>query len=352
MVQETGPVTIAGFPVGLGTIADLAPVYDQAGLGWLVLDADGVISRWDLAESTRTAVATASVPEEPDHQAWCGHELRRRLHVSGSGLFAAVVNDYGRFGEVIDLRAGRVTMALDNGGGDAETVPFSLAFARHHDRDVVIHRTAWNRLDVSDAASGHVLTARGPTSYRSGEPRPDHYLDYFHGALYVSPDGARIVDDGWFWHPVGIPVAWDLAAWLDSNAWESEDGPTKIEFCFLEYWDRAVTWIGNHHVAIEDIGDDDTPACTRVFDLTQTTPLGRGRARQAAEIAVLYGPEGRFYSDGNTLLSAGENGLSLWDPVTGTLLRFIPGFAPVYYHPAARELLEVSDTRVRRWRHT
>jgi hypothetical protein len=157
---------------------------------------------------------------------------------------------------------------------------------------------------VSDAASGHLLTARGPTSYRSGEPRPDHYLDSFHGALHVSPDGARIFDDGWFWQPVGNPEAGELAAWLDSNAWESEDGHTKIEFCFLEYWDRAVTWIGNNRVAIEDIGDDDTPACTRVFDLTKTRPSGRDRARQAAEVAVLYGPEGRFFSDGTTLSGA------------------------------------------------
>lgn len=348
---ETGPVTAVGFPAGVGALADLAPFHDEAGLAWLVLDDDGVISRWDLAEGTATTVATATVPGEPGHQAWCGHELQRRLHVSGSGLFAAVVNDYGRFGEVIDLRAGQVTMALDNGGGHAETVPFSLAFARHRSRDVVIHRTAWNRLDVSEASSGRLLTSRGPTGYQSGEPRPGHYLDYFHGALYVSPDEARIFDDGWFWHPVGIPVAWELAAWLDGNAWESEDGPTKIEFCVLEYWDRAFSWIGSHRVAIEDIGDDDTPPCTRIFDLTTaTTP--RGRTRQAAEIAVLHGPQGRLFSDGTTLLSADDDGLSLWDPATGSLTGSIPGFTPAYYHPAARELLEVSDTRLRRCRLT
>jgi hypothetical protein len=351
MVQ-LGPVTAIGFPPGIGAIADLAPVDDEAGTGWLVLDANGLISRWDPAAGTCTALATASVPEEPDHQAWCEHELRRRLHVSAAGLFAAVVNDYGRFGEVIGLRAGPVTMALDNGGGHAETVPFSLAFARHHGQDVVIHRTAWNRLDVSDAASGRLLTTREPTSFRSGEPVPAHYLDYFHGALHLSPDGATIFDDGWFWQPFGIPVTWELAAWLDGNAWESEDGPTKTEFCLLEYWDRAFTWIGNHRVAIEDTGDDETPACARVFDLTQVTSPGRGLTRQAAEIAVLHGPEGRFFSDGTTLLSSGEDGLSLWDPLTGTRTGFTPEFTPAYYHPATQELLEVSDANVRRARHT
>jgi hypothetical protein len=351
MVQ-VGPVTDVGFPAGIEAIADLAPVDDGAGPGWLVLDAGGMVSRWDRAAGTCRVLATASVPGEPGHQAWCGHDLRRRLHVSASGLFAAVVNDYGRLGEVIDLRAGRVTMALDNGGGHAETVPFSLAFARHQGRDVVIHRTAWNRLDVSDAASGRLLTAREPTSYLSGEPRPGHYLDYFHGALDLSPDGTRIFDDGWIWHPAGIPVTWELAAWLDGNPWESEDGPTRTGFCGLEYWDRTFTWIGSHRVAIEDISDDQTPPCTRVFDLVQAASPGPGRTRQAAEIAILHGPEGRFFSDGTTLLSSGEDGLSLWDPLTGARTGFTTGFIPAYYHPAARELLEVSGGKLRRAQHT
>lgn len=87
MVQ-VGPVTDAGFPAGIEAIADLAPVDDEAGPGWLVLDAGGVISRWDLAAGTCRMLATASVPAEP------GHDLRRRRHVAASGLFAAVVNDY------------------------------------------------------------------------------------------------------------------------------------------------------------------------------------------------------------------------------------------------------------------
>jgi hypothetical protein len=91
---------------------------------------------------------------------------------------------------------------------------------------VTIHRTSWNRLDLSDPATGAPLSDRGPTSYRQGEPRPDYYLDYFHGRLHVSPGAKHIADDGWVWHPVGLVTVWDLEAWLGS-AWESEDGPTK-----------------------------------------------------------------------------------------------------------------------------
>ena len=64
MVQ-VGPATEVGFPAGMAAIADLAPVDDAAGTGWLVLDAAGVISRWDLAAGTCRALVTASVPGEP-----------------------------------------------------------------------------------------------------------------------------------------------------------------------------------------------------------------------------------------------------------------------------------------------
>ena len=100
-----------------------------------------------------------------------------------------------------------------------------------------------------------------------------------------------------------------------------------------------------------DTGDDETPACTRVFDLAQVASPGPGRLREAAEIAVLHGPEGRFFSDGTTLLSSGEDGLSRWDPLTGTRTGFTPGFTPAYFHPATRELVELSGGKLRRARY-
>ena len=78
------------------------------------------------------------------------------------------MHDYGRYGRVYDLAGGRCTLELDAGAAHEETVPFSFAFAEHRGRTVAIHRTDWNRLDVSDAASGALLTERGPTNYRPG----------------------------------------------------------------------------------------------------------------------------------------------------------------------------------------
>jgi hypothetical protein len=41
-------------------------------------------------------------------------------------------------------------MVLHCGGNDADTVPFSVAFTQHRDRTVLVHRSDWSRLDVSD----------------------------------------------------------------------------------------------------------------------------------------------------------------------------------------------------------
>lgn len=138
-------------PVELGPIADLAPVHDESGSIWLLLATSGA--------------------------------LRRRLHASSCGDFAAVANDYGRHGQVLDLRSGRVTMTLDGGDYHPETVPFSLAFFEARGRTVVIHRSDWNRLDLSDPASGELLTVRETPGFGEDRKQPPHYLDYFHGGL-------------------------------------------------------------------------------------------------------------------------------------------------------------------------
>jgi hypothetical protein len=169
-----------------------------------------------------------------------------------------VVNDYGRYGQVIDLSTGASTMDLDGGDYRLDTVPFSLAFTRHADQTVVVHRTAWNRLDVSTPASGKLLTRRELAYKTQGNERPPHSLDYFHGALHPSPTGQWLADDGWVWSPVGMPVTWDLHAWLDAYVWESEDGPTRRRLCQRWYhWDTPMCWIDPIHLAVSGLGDDE-----------------------------------------------------------------------------------------------
>ncbi|MBM9509210.1 hypothetical protein [Actinacidiphila acididurans] len=355
----SGAVREIPVPKGLGEVADLAPVSRGERPVWLALGADGTISHWDMAAGDHEPVATTGLAAEPDREPWAGHRCRRRLHACGDGTFAAVVNDYGRLGEVIDLRTGRTTLALDNQGGHEETVPFSLAFARHRGRDVVVHRTAWNRLDVSDAQSGALLTARSHAAPADERARPEHFLDYFHGALYVSPDGRRILDDGWLWHPVGFPAVWDLDRWLEIEVWESEDGPSRVDVCGREYyWDHAMTWLGSARVAVEGIGDDeeDMRPGARILDTTRTAQGDLWRVPTAVEVLAFEGPSGRFFSDGIHLFSSGDGdgnisaaGLSAWDPARGELLGVVPGFFPTHHHPGARQFVEIAGDAVRVW---
>lgn len=360
MSSGDGEVREIPVPKGVGEVADLAPVSDGGRPVWLVLDAGGAVSRWDMAAGVHEPVAATTLTTEQDREPWAGHRCRRRLHASANGMFAAVVNDYGRLGEVIDLRTGRTTLTLDNQGGHEETVPFSLAFARGGERDVVVHRTAWNRLDVSDARTGALLTARSHAEPAQDGTPSEHHLDYFHGALRVSPDGRRILDDGWVWHPVGFPAVWDLDRWLEGEVWESEDGPSRADVCGREYyWDHAMTWIDSTRVAVGGLGDDEEvmrPGA-RVFDTTRTAEGDLWRMPTSVELLAFEGPSGQFFSDGTRLYSSGDSegagggaaGLSAWDPSEGGLLGLVPGFFPSHHHPDAGQFAEVAGGAVRVW---
>jgi hypothetical protein len=345
-----------GLPKEAGKIADVAPVVQGGRSVWLLLAEDGLITHFDAGSGEWRHLARVTLAWEPDHKPWCGHVLKPRLHASPGGDFAAVVNDYGRYGQIIDLQSGQVTLALDGGNYHPETVPFSFAFAQVNGRVVAIHRTAWNRVDVSDPSTGSLLTARSPTSYRRGEDRPAHYLDYFHGALYLSPNGIRIADDGWVWHPVGVPAAWNRAPWLSENAWESEDGPTRKAICARDYyWDHALAWLDDDKIAIGGLGDDDQDMIDgpRIFDLSLPGSAGvrwRTDWPWPRELTAFAGPAGTFVSDGQRLYSSDQNGLSRWDVNDGCRTGFLQGFHPAHHHRSARELVQLADDALVRWR--
>jgi hypothetical protein len=337
-------------PEQVGSIVDIAPIQCGGRSVWLMLADGGVLIRFDADSGDLDRVASVDVPAEPDHKPWCGHVLRRRLHASACGKFAAVVNDFGRYGRVVDLATGRVTLALDGGDYHPETVPFSFAFAEINGRIVAIHRTAWNRLDVSDPATGVLLSVRGPTGYRQGEARPEHYLDYFHGAIYVSPRCSRIVDDGWIWHPVGVPSTWSLDRWLSDNVWESEGGDTKKHLCFRNYyWNHGFTWIDESRVAVGGIGDDDRLMVdgARIFDVTSSDKT-RTCFNSGLELIEFSGPAGAFFSDGIWLYSSDKSGLSRWDFRDGARTGHLPTFKPTHHHRSAGELVQLFDGKLAR----
>jgi hypothetical protein len=341
-------------PEELGRVVDVAPILVERRSHWLLLAEDGWIARFQADTGVWSRVGRAALRPEPDHEPWCGRILRTHLHASPAGEFAAVVNDYGRYGEVIDLRSSRRTLSLDGGDYHEETVPFSFAFAQINGRVVAIHRTDWNRLDISDPCSGELLSERNPTSYSHGEVQPAHYLDYFHGAIQLSPSHARIVDDGWVWHPVGVPTTWEVESWIH-NVWESEDGPTRQSLCARDgYWDHALTWLDDARIAIGGLGDDHADVIDGVRILDVSEPGERDQRfgsslPGARELAAFAGPAGSFFSDGRCLFSSDRSGLARWDLHDGSRTGFLQGFQPTHHHRGARELVQVVDGALVRW---
>ncbi len=305
------------------------------------------VNSWGLAVDELAAIRLG---DEPDRGSWSGHVRHPKLHVSHEGAFAAVVNDFGQYGTVVDLGTGQVTMTLDGGGYHPETVPFSATFAVHDGRPVLVHRTAWNRLDVSDPADGTLLTERGPTAYGRDEQRPANYLDYFHGRLFLSPDGSRLLDDGWVWHPIGIPTTWSLDRWLSDNVWESETGTSRVDLAARGYyWNHGFCWLDESRVVVEGIGEDDLDIVdgVRIFDLDEIDG-SQTRFRQAIEVHSFAGPTGRFFADGDLLFSSDASGLSVWDLPNGALIDQIRGFEPSAHSRIDRILFQATGSTLRR----
>ncbi len=273
------------------------------------------------------------------------------LCLSPRADFGAVYQASDRHAFVFDLATGKGTAQIDRGDYRPENSCFPIAFFVSGDRTLLVAATDWNRLDIIDPATGWVLTKRGPTSYKKGEVRPPHYLDYFHAQLSVSPDHHWIVDNGWFWHPWGIVQSWNLRDWLQKNVWESEDGPSLRALAGRSYWDGPLCWIGDSTVAIWGWVDDDLeliPA-VRMFDV-----------RDGRETNWFPGPECRrpgawppkklapsLFFDRYLFSVHEEHGTGVWDIVTGERLLQDPSLKPIGYHPLSKEFVTLLPDGVR-----
>src|SRR5262249_3448308 len=141
----------------------------------------------------------------------------------------------------------------------------------------------------------------------------EHYLDYFHCSLVVSPGQTMIADAGWVWHPVGIVTAWSLERWLGENVWESEDGPSRQRVLWRDYyWGGPMCWLDERRLAVWGYGNDDEWQIdgVRTFDVTTN-----------AELAWFPGPRGELIHD-RVLASFGDDAkhFAIWDVATGARL--------------------------------
>jgi hypothetical protein len=304
--------------IGLPALLELQPVVGTDRDHWIGVGRDGCVHALDLDRGQ--ARRLAHLPAE-----LVTLDQPILLRLTSDARLAAVANGHGVTGAVIELATGRVTMELRRDRYHPEHCVFPVAFVERGGRELLVHATDWNRLDVSDAHTGELLTAREPTSYTRDEPRPPHYLDYFHGRLAISPDGRRIADDGWVWSPVGVVTTWSLERWLEDNVWESEDGPSLHQLCYRDSWDLPLCWLDADRLAVWGYGSADplVPA-VRIFD-----------AETAHEERWFAGPRGQLFFD-RVLVSAAPDVAEVWDVDAGARLARDRQAAITHHHPSAK----------------
>lgn len=307
----------------------------------LVLKADGEICGVNLHNGTITSLCTVELPRLPSDDDNHFGKPALRLYANTSGTFCAIVADKGREGLVVATSSGTITKRLDGGDYYQETVPFSASFVRVDDMDVFIYRTEWNRLDAMDPATGRSLTERSFEPYEETGKRPPHYLDYFHGQLWSSPDGSRILDDGWVWHPASIPRIWSITDWVRFNPWESEDGASVVELPVRDDWNTPACWMSERRVAMWGLGEWDVDEVeergkrpgVRIFDATSTDRSSDGQWA----IDMDETPH-QLFSDGQHLFIVGQTCTTIWDTASRSNISTLPNFS-ARLHDAKRGTL-------------
>lgn len=310
MTDPTHPV-LTGRPV-----LDLVPV-TVPDCDLVLLDDRGDLIALDLDTGEQRVLCRVPLPvlRQRSNELHLTSE-RVRLLVSADTTVAVVVRDGGRDGVVVDLGTGAVTLRLSNDGYHCGTVRFSAALVRHGARWAVVHRTAWNRLDVSDALTGELLTPRTGTDD----------LDYFHAGLAVSRSGRFIADGGWVWSPDGDLRVWSLADWLDRNPDESENGPSVVTPMITEDWDAPMVWLTGDLLVVAcpdtwEAEQDERPVAPHLRVIDPTAPAWDRRLDVGALPTALL-------TDGRLVIGTSGDASTAWDPGTGDRVWHWPDFAP------------------------
>ena len=131
--------------------------------------------------------------------------------------------------------------------------------------------------------------------------------------------------------------------------WESEGGPSRVDYAFLDEWGRGVVWIAPNRIAVPDVGDHEELACIRILDPTELESSPNVTSAVMKTVATLRGPGGRYFTDGTLLMISGEADLEGWDVEQGNKAFTSPRFRPVRQHLHSLELVEIGDGAIRCW---
>lgn len=279
----------------------------EAGGAWIALCEDGQVGRLDLV--ARAFRPLARVP------AWTALGDGFRFEISADARFAAVRPGEGRPGVVLDLARGVETLVLERAPDPSFGFPFAMAFVKRAERTLLVHATAWGRLDASDAQTGELLTAR-----------PDPPPSLLYTPLLVSPDGSWLASDAWTTGSSGgLTVVFSLARWLDGNMSEPDGGSGLREIAWEGAGGRPMVWVDAETLGVWGTPGEEGDVFAPV--------LRRMRADRDDELAPIACPlndtlaaeDGRLYAFGRI------DGLSVIDLGTGDRLLHRPDVRPTAY---------------------
>lgn len=136
--------------------------------------------------------------------------------------FICVSEQFGLNAAVIDIRDGEVRL-FKREDYHADVSDYSIGFLRHNEQILLIHQTQWNRLDITDLATGQLLSKREVYikdigAEQTGKPNYQYdtknYFDYFHGLLHIAPDNRHFLSNGWHWMPVDRIYCYNIDTYL------------------------------------------------------------------------------------------------------------------------------------------
>lgn len=88
-------------PTKIGPLLDFAPA-NGPDSEWLLLSTTGEIIRFNCDSCKYDILARAEITHEPDREPWSNRLLKQRLSSSPDQKFAAILNDNGKLGQIID----------------------------------------------------------------------------------------------------------------------------------------------------------------------------------------------------------------------------------------------------------
>ena len=92
------------------------------------------------------------------------------------GYLPEIINSSGSFVKNALMKSGQIVKKLDRGNYQINITPYPVAFFHTEHHDFLIHATDWNRLDISSAETGKLVTARSTPAYSGGGKRPAHSI--------------------------------------------------------------------------------------------------------------------------------------------------------------------------------